>query len=237
MTHPLDRNDLAFWFPLIKAGGLPVPETIIVRTDCDPPSLLDGVKPEGYDDFIAELESAAQTIGYPCFLRTGHTSGKHDWSDTCYLEEPAKIGWHVTALIEASLLADMFGLPTQTWVVRKLIETAPLFRCEWWSGFPVTREFRVFIRDDEVEMVYPYWPADAVADGSPDNKNWRSLLHAASIMTDQDAERIGFLSGMASGSVGGGYWSMDFLQDVHGEWWLTDMADGDRSYRPEAEEK
>src|SRR5438874_2216865 len=65
-----------------------------------------------------------------------------------------------------------------------------------------------------------------------DLEDWRELLAAASILEDEDIEEIATLAGWASGAVGGGYWSIDFLQDRHGKWFLTDMADGDRSWKP-----
>jgi hypothetical protein len=231
-----DVNDLAFWFPLIEEAGLPVPETRIVKTDCELADLLDGNDPEGFWPFIGELHEAALEIGGPpFFLRTGHGSGKHEWRNTCFVDSRHTdiLAHHVASLVEWSHLADMMGLPHQTWVVRKMIDTQPLFRCAAWQGFPVTREFRVFIRDDEFEAIYPYWPADAVAEGRPTVPYWRQSLKAAAALSDDDNEELPFLAGMASGAVGGGYWSIDFLQDRHGKWWLTDMADGDRSFRPE----
>jgi hypothetical protein len=35
-------------------------------------------------------------------------------------------------------------------------------------------------------------------------------------------------------AVGGGYWSVDFLRDRDGKAWLTDMAEGERSFRYES---
>lgn len=231
-----DRNDLAFWFPGIKAAGLPVPETRIVQTEVELVSLLDGETPKGFWPFIGELQEAANEVDTPFFLRTGHGSGKHEWRNTCYVEALTTniLAQHVVALVDWSHSVDMFGLPHQTWAVRRLIETRPLFRCEHWGGFPVTREFRVFIRDDEFEAIYPYWPAGALEEAGPDREDWRELLAQASALSDDANEEIPTLAGWASGALGGGYWSIDFLQDVDGKWWLTDMADGDRSYRPEA---
>lgn len=228
-----DVNDLAFWFPLIERAGLPVPETRIVTTDCELVSLLDGQMPVGYEAFLSDLGNAARNIGYPCFLRTGHGSGKHDWADTCYLTDPNRLGWHVTALVEWSHSVDLWGLPTATWALRRLIPTTALFVCRAWGDFPVTREFRVFIRDDEIEAVYPYWPAAAIEGADPDRDDWRDRLALSSQQNGEDAAALGFLAGQACAAVGGGYWSIDFLYDRDGAWWLTDMADGARSHKPE----
>lgn len=225
-----ERNSLAFWFPPLERAGLPVPKTRIVTTDVSLIDVLDGVEPDGIGEFIIELSRAADEIGFPCFLRTAYGSGKHDWVDTCYVAERGCLLRHICALVEWSNLVDICGLPTDTWVVRELIETVPLFHA--FSGFPVTREFRLFVRDSEGEGIYPYWPADALVPGKPDNPDWRTLLAEVSTYKLDEASELLSLALRAVDAVGGGYWSVDFLQDKAGKWWLTDMADGDRSYRP-----
>src|SRR4051812_17410817 len=85
----IDRNDLAYWFPRLEATGVPVPRTAIVTTDLDLSLVFEaGDTPEGFRNFLAHLTLAADALGYPAFLRTGHTSGKHDWPRTCFLRNP-----------------------------------------------------------------------------------------------------------------------------------------------------
>lgn len=232
MIAEAERNCLSHWFPLIEAAGLPVPRTTIIRAEHDLTSMLDGVRPEDWDTFQELVRAACYDHGVPCFLRTGQGSGKHSWSDCCYVADAANVGQHIFNLVEWSHLVDMFGLPTDVWAVRDLIETKPLFTCEWFGGFPVTREFRYFMRDDEFEHVHvqPYWPPDAVADGSPDHPDWRERLEIANRLTDDEMQHLATLAGAAVGAVGG-YWSIDFLEDRHGNWWLTDMALGEQSFR------
>lgn len=230
---PDDRNSLAFWFPRIDAAELPVPETRIVRSP-DLVGLLDGTTPEGYARFVVDLTEAAQEIGYPCFLRTGHGSGKHSWDRTCYVRHYNDLVPHVAALVEWSALVDLMGLPTNVWAVRKLIPTAPLFYCNGYGGFPVVREFRFFVRDGEVEHWQPYWPADAVLQGRPSVPDWRTRLARGSELIVSEREHLEAIAVQAAGAVGGGYWSVDLLEDVSGAWWLTDMAEGDRSFRWDA---
>lgn len=421
-------NNLSFWFPLIEQAQVPVPRTIIIEHPHDLMSVLDGVEPEGgvFDALVEKIEKAAREI-YPAkgtdhafFLRTGYLSGKHDWKDTCFVStiDPDVIGYHIVALIEQSAMAGIMGLPYDTWVVRELLDTAPLFHCEWYGGFPVTREFRVFIRDGEVDAIYPYWglprvrmagvveppefvhdlfsasenvvggslvasetsatvtssgdlwgthgplvPLDAlrhldkklglpsldpqvweqrarcigrlsasdrpkdegltvlrsgpvgvrfaaeqgnenrdtsvlhlldldlwseeravdpsaevdaersvcvkqpggvseerdiwlyevestrrgrvvlalwetdcaVLQGRPDHSRWRDILRDVSALSKTEALELQMHAQAANGAVGGGFWSVDLLQDRLGKWWVTDMADGDRSYRPGVE--
>lgn len=233
-----DRNDLAWWFPKIEAAGLPVPRTRIVDyTSFGEPgglmALLDGEMPTHWDEFVALLDTIADEFAPdgPVFLRTGHLSGKHSWMDTCFVtRHPKSIGQHVAALVEESAMADLMGLPTDTWVVREMIETKTLFRVSEWRNFPVTREFRVFIRDDGADeiTVHPYWPADSIPSL---NHVTGALLEQASLISHDEIGDICTLAGQASGALGGGFWSIDFLQDADGKWWLTDMAEGDRSFK------
>lgn len=230
-----DRNNLAYWFPPLQAAGLPVPATEIVETDVNLLQLLDGNYPDGFDAFMKELEGAVKRIGLPCFLRTGHTSGKHEWRRTCMLSDRNRLGWHVAALVESSALADMFGLPTQTWVVRELIQTEPLFHCLNYEDFPVTREFRFFVENGAVTHWQPYWPAGACEQGKPDNDGWDVLLDEASQIDAPEREKLEALAIAAATAVDDGYWSVDLLQDAGGAWWITDMADGAQSFRYDRE--
>lgn len=232
-----DRNDMAYWFPPIWAEGLPVPETRIVETDVDLAYLLDGVKPEGYDDFIGELGDHVQEVGGggPVFLRTGHTSGKHNWLNTCWLQRAGDLQLHVAMLVEESLSVDVVGLPLGTWAVRAPISTKPAFRCDGYRGFPVVREFRAFVGAEGVYHLQPYWPADAVEQGRPDRPDWRERLRAISRLFPAERQHLVELAEHARGSVEAhhgdhGEWSVDLLQDRDGLWWLTDMADAERSF-------
>jgi hypothetical protein len=123
------------------------------------------------------------------------------------------------------------GLPTDTWAIRELIPTTTLFKCNGYAGFPVTREFRFFVRDHDVEHFQPYWPVDAIEEGRPNRDDWRDLLERASRLSRTTGLGLGRLAREAVEAVGGGYWSVDLLEDRYGSWWLTDMAEGDRSFR------
>lgn len=233
-----DRNDLAFWFPPLEQAGLRVPKTKIVKYESpfdDLVDVLDGREPHGFAALLDALATAGDELeSWPCFLRTGHTSGKHSWNDCCYVEEAAALPAHVCSLVEESHMG-IPSLPTDTWVVRELIPTAPLFRCQGYRGFPVVREFRLFVRDASVEHMQPYWPEASIEDyGHPDNSDWRELLRSAGTIKPSDWRLIRTEALAAVAVVGGGYWSVDFLNDSDGGWWLIDMAEGDRSFRYES---
>lgn len=235
-----DVNDLGYWYPRLVANApkLPMPSTTIVRTDLPLLELLDGNCPDpaAYDAFLAELQQAGDLAGWPCFLRTGHTSGKHDWAETCDWRDRDKASWHVHRLVEYSACADMFGLPLGTWAVRERIPVVPLFHCQAYGGMPVVPEWRLFVDGAKVVHTQPYWPHDALAAGRPTASNWLAVITGAEeSLGRQDV--VGVLESLARAAVaavGGGYWSVDLLWSaVTGSWWLTDMADGARSYRYE----
>lgn len=226
-------NDLAYWFPKIEPS-LPVPQTNIVQTTVNLTTLLDGVTPEDFGLFAAQLHTAAHQIGYPLFMRTGYTSGKHEWRNTCYVATKDDLLAHVAALVEHSHLVDIFGLPTDTWVVRELIPAKPLFYA--FEGMPITREFRFFVTErGHVRWWQPYWPEGAIrypepVPGRDDERDWEDLLRAASELTEGEYADLSHLARAAQRLVGHGAWSVDILQDRVGNWWVTDMADAERSF-------
>ncbi len=222
----LDRTCLSYWFPLIQAAGLPVPRTEIVETECELLRLVDGKTPEGYPVFRAELYAAAERIGYPCFLRTGHTSNKHEWRDSCHVQHVRDMERHVFNLIEFSAICDFIGLPSNVWVVRELIPTTPAFHA--FRGMPIVREFRLFTKDNKAICLHPYWPDHSIR--QPTDEDWKSRLAAMSKITASRADRLKGMAENAAKATGHGDWSVDFLQDSNGKWWLTDMAEADRSW-------
>lgn len=226
-----ERICLSWWLPRVEKAGLPVPETHIVRTDVDLLVLLDGEEPAGFDTFHADLARAVERIGTPCFLRSGQTSGKHEWSATCYLADREKLTHHVAMIVQYSAMADLMGLPVDVWCVRRLISTRPLFTCNAYLGFPVVREFRFFADERRVTHVQPYWPGDSCEAGQPDDPEWRYLLGQSYDIADAIRRRLGNMAVRAAKACGGGEWSVDFLEDATGNWWLTDMAPGVVSFR------
>lgn len=223
------RNCLSYWFPKVKASGVPVPETRIIAAPRDGLyALLDGKQPKGWEKFLDALRGGIEEIGgVPCFLRSGMTSAKHQWKDTCYLTDVDLLGRHVAEIVEFSECC-WISLPTDIWAVRKLIPTVKLF--EAFHGFPVTREFRVFVDDGKVQCAHPYWPPGSI-EGNTKAVGWERDLEIASvlILPCRDHDNICALA-MKAGKTLPGAWSIDVLQDVDGKWWVTDCADAGSSF-------
>lgn len=224
----VDRVCLSYWFPKLQATGVAVPKTRIVTTDVRLIQSLDGIFPSGFHSFLDELRAAiAEVGGYPAFLRTGHGSGKHQWLDTCFVQQP-DVAQHVANLVEWSECVDMRGLPYKVWAVREFLRLASTFTA--FNGFPVNRERRYFIGGGKVLCAHPYWPADAV-EGHTKAEFWREKLH---VLNEQPADEVALLTTLseqvAAAFVDDGAWSLDWAMDFGGKWWAIDMAPAERSY-------
>lgn len=225
----MDKVDLAYWFPKLKASGVRVPKTAIGHTKCKLFRLLDGKTPDGYDKFIDTLRTVTDALGYPCFLRTGHTSGKHDWKDTCHLRDRKDIAEHVTELVRYSEFASLIGMPTDTWVVREFIPMESSFTA--FSGeLPVNKERRYFIEDGKILCAHPYWPEECI-DGQTREPNWRKLLEKLNSDTPEEKIALEEMALKAAAAfTGDGAWSFDMAWSAKGELYAIDMAPAEVSY-------
>lgn len=229
MPKPSPQHDptcLSHWFPIIEAAGLPVPRTEIIRTVVDLCELFDGKEPEGMGGLIALIKAAGDRLGWPCFLRTGHTSAKHSWKDTCFLPSPEVVGQHIYNIAEFSECAGIIGIPYNVWVVREMLPVTPLYHC--FQGMPVVPEVRVFVDGSRVAYMNPYWPAEALEEGSPTNAAWRDTYEQDHGITTKEEAICADLASRAGGVLGG-QWSVDLLKTNKG-WFLTDMAEAHKSY-------
>ena len=219
----MNPNCLSYWFPLIESL-VPVPRTEIIRGDNLWP-LLDGEIPEGWSDFIQDIDSARARIGGDCFLRTGQGSGKHNWSKTCFLPESEGTADHVVELANWSVLVDFMGLPFDVWCVREMLPTSPIGVCPDYGGMPVCREFRFFAEAGQVKCFHPYWPLEALQDGGLVGDFPEGWYEDFCRLEDKEPQR---LAEIVSNAVPGA-WSIDVLETKRG-WFVTDLAVAERSF-------
>jgi hypothetical protein len=226
------RNDMAYWWPILQKVNVWTPPTTLVPAPDGLDCLLDGQLPSGYARFMVDLYAAADAIGYPIFLRTGQTSGKHDWDRTCYVPDAEALSSHVAALVEYSALAHIMGLPTTTWAVREFMSLQHSFIA--FRGMPVAREFRAFVRDGKCECLHFYWPEDSIRDpvtitDRQPVDGWRERLRRMAALDDMDRRNLTAIAERV-GRAFPGYWSIDMAEHLIGSWLVTDMAVGDDSF-------
>lgn len=234
-----DRSCLSNWFPRLLAANIPVPRTTIIDAGEDW-HFLAGVVDETDNEqslilfrkVCGQIAEAATQIGFPCFLRTGQGSGKHQWKNTCYLADAASIPNHVAALIEWSEMVDMLGLPYRFWCVREMLPVEPVAILDAYGDMPLVPEVRYFVEDGEICCKHYYWPAGAVAEGfrcEPADFAY-ILLRSRCFDIDQPIRATDELARRVAVSFkGDGAWSVDILQTKRG-FYVTDMADAGRSF-------
>lgn len=219
----MNKNCITYWLPKLEGGGILVPQTVIVNgPDDDLISLLDGERVAGFNAFIGGLGDAARRVGgWPIFLRTGVFSAKH-FDNAPRVERIEDLGRAVARIVEASHIADLMGLPTDVWAVRKFIKGDCAFHA--FGGLPIRRERRYFIADGAVVAHIPYWPVDAFegAHASPSMTGWRESLQSLSAEPEQEVAYLTGLSEQVAAQFEGA-WSLDWMWDGE-KWWAIDMA-------------
>lgn len=221
-----DLTCLSYWFPKLKAAGLPVPRTTIIEMPAkafrDVFRVFDGESMKGdAQPFFDAIKNAANAFGYPCFLRTGLTSAKHFWEKTCFLPSAEAIPAHVIEIVEFSECAQLMGLDCGVWAVREMLPTLPIAILTGYGNMPACREFRFFVDGPEIECWHPYWPEQALEEGGAGESY-------ASLSEIDDPGPLLKLAG-AAGLAVGGRWSVDILETKRG-WFITDMAESDKSF-------
>ena len=227
----MDKTALTYWFPKLEVIGLPVPKTILLPMSAeayrDVFNAFDGLEMNGSAHaFALKVKEAANKLGYPCFLRTAHTSGKHDWERTCYIPDSKKILSHIINIVEYSELTQIMGLPCDWWAVREFLPTKPLTTCPKYGNMPVCKEFRVFVKNDKIHCWHPYWPSYALEQGGASIS--QAIYENLSRCQDTELTQLLLLASRAGQTVGGA-WSIDILDTERG-WYITDMAESEKSF-------
>jgi hypothetical protein len=227
-----DFTCLSYWFPKLQKLNVVVPKTVFIKvseavTDSILEVLYDGKVEKGQEGLLDGLfnlmKENAKEIGYPLFLRSGQTSNKHDWKDSCFVENEENLIQHFWNIAEFSQIVDLVGLPINVWVFREIIETKPEFY--FFNDMPITTEYRFFFKDKKLQCYHPYWPKGAFKDCGGIDYKLKKLY-------DTFPEEISWLEVNTEiiAKEFEGYWSVDWLRAKNGMWYVTDMAVGEESY-------
>ena len=226
----IDKTRLSYWLPRLQAAGLPTPRTIIIYATKaeykDIYRLLDGEKlQKPGKTLISRITAAADEMGYPCFLRTDHTSAKHDWEKTCFLQKADDVEGHAAVIINFWECVNFSAPPCDVWVIREFLPTIPAGVCENYNNMPICKEFRFFVDGPEVKCWHPYWPLEVLEQGAP---RYYGSFDYEEFCRTVDIEGLHKLAS-AAGAAAGGEWSVDILETRQG-WYITDMAEAHKSW-------
>lgn len=218
-------NSLFHWYPLINNLDIPMPDTVMVPfpEGLIPLSILNGDDKEVLMDYVLLLLDNHEDSGFglPFFLRTDETSNKHDWRNSCYVDNIDHMTYHVLNLMEFTEMAGwMGGLDINGFVLREFLDLDVRFTA-FRGKMPVAKEFRFFVRAGEYQCHHPYWFPACMTEPSIDN--WFDTLLD---MEELDEEELSQLIEWSEkiGMEVGGYWSIDFCNLRDGSWAMTDMA-------------
>lgn len=231
MTEDITR--LSYWFPKLVAAGLPVPRTTIIKATPEEMSDIFRISNEeevtgSINSLVDRVKSAADEIGYPVFLRTDHTSGKHDWDNTCFVRCADDIRQHIFSITYFWEMVNMVAPPCDVWVVREFLPTIPYGKCTRYGNMPICREFRFFVDGGSISCVHPYWPQEALTKGVPVFDHEFNYESFSNLNLDGHEKELRKLASLAGAAVGG-TWSVDILETLDG-WYITDMAEANKSY-------
>ena len=227
-------SDMGFWYPAIKdivrtprTFGPIIPEVNPLLL-LDPLSSLEKEQQEpeaaGLKKLFDEVTENAEKMGFPCFLRSGQTSAKHEWKHSCYLKSADDVKTHIHAITDISGCAD---LPLLTFWVRELIPTKREFTA--FNGMPITREFRLFVEKGTVTHIQPYWPQKAFEREDFIESGWQEKLLSMSQIHADELEYLVKKTQEIGLRLPQNGWSVDWLSGEDG-WFMIDMAHAAASF-------
>lgn len=254
MTDRTDRNSMEYWGPKLVKIGVPMPETLEVATGYSMlqfADIVDGKIPDDFEKFINRMQQAGDQFGFPCFMRTGHYSGKHGWDGTCFVRNRQSMPQGIVRLIDESFALE---LPLDHFYVRKFESLEFAGFCAFGGAMPISRERRYFAVEGAVTCHHPYWVEDAIdrwyksmteldemaqdrigAEGNPRiirvtlPDDWKERLATINHEPDDEVLELTKLATVISREFKG-YWSIDFAKTVDGRWLVIDMAEAEESY-------
>jgi hypothetical protein len=219
------RDSALMWFPRLAAAKLPVPNTEFVEFNSDKLFRLDGWD-ICFDFPFDKLKAACKRIGYPVFLRTDLASAKYCGPELFLVDSPRR------------LVECVFRILTDISIKRRLSDTRAIMVREYLTidsmfeaigGLPIGREWRLFADQRLTKCHHFYWQEGDIRDARTCD-GWltpagvrKNLLRAQEV-DPQEMEALNKIARRAAKSIGYGRWSLDVARDVHGKWWVIDMA-------------
>jgi len=255
----MDKNSMLYWWDLVKDLSIPKPKTIVIKLREEDVDMflycyfeeVSGKKSKSYERFrgrlkeiFGELKKAVEVLGgYPVFLRTDYTSGKHYsyrdpiyrinnekdlskvWVLICECHEPLDVHFLLPPKPHALVLREWLNIEKWTNIIDRYN----------------TVEARLFIKGGKAVEAYPYYHWSGLEEriskrlGEKIKELRRDYERYVSIIKE-DLDVLLKYAGVIAEKVEG-YWSVDFVRTDRG-WYFIDMALGalgEYSWKPKGE--
>ncbi|MEO0338928.1 MAG: ATP-grasp domain-containing protein, partial [Bacteroidota bacterium] len=150
------------------------------------------------EDFEEELSSFGKS---PIIVKDYVKSQKHYWDEACYIPNPT-IRSNANAIISKfiELQGEDFN---EGLVFREFIELEALSNHSI-SGMPLTKEFRVFVKDKKVMSVYEYWDEGNYEQVAPIIEEFHEVIP----------------------KIKSKFYTMDIAKQKGGKWIIIELGDG-----------
>lgn len=232
---------MAYWLPKIRGLKIPMPNTILI-----PASFSEDGNCLS-DETHKRVEATADHMGYPVFIKTDLSAGKHGYAETCYVPTKETLHFNLERLRDDNFCTDCMFTHI---AVRRFLDLAWQFKA--FRDLPIAPERRYFINEGKVCCHHPYWPLSAIEffniEFPTDKKlNFEEahelrkqlvkqrkeetlpLLREMNVEHPQEINILTDYSEMV-GQILPEYWSVDYALGRDGKWYLIDMAEGEKSY-------
>jgi len=219
------QNSMFYWHPKIKDLPIAQPKTESYKFNKSEFEII--AKEEGIPTSVYEnCLPIAKKIGFPLFMRTDNNSCKHFWEKTCYVPDEKVLKNHIFELISYSSMQGWMSYTDNGLFFREFIPLTTKFKA--FSGFPVNKERRYFIKNGKIQCHHPYWYPDSIKDNT-DFKNWEKVVSALNYETDAEIKKLSEYA-LIIAELFKEYWSVDFAMSKKSIWFLFDMARGEDSF-------
>ncbi len=221
------KDSFLYWFPRIKEIlGLNIPKTEIIELSEEDLISLEINDLYYFQENKVRFKIVFKKFNFPIFLRTDEFSKKHDWKDSCFVQNKDQFFANLRNLIISS---NRINEACRALVIREFLHLQTTFK--YFNEMPVAKERRYFISEGKVICHHPYWNEIAF---ETDDLCIKEKLKE--INYESEMETL-ILKNMAKkvANVLEGNWSVDFACDISNKWWVIDMATAKHSWHPECD--
>jgi len=228
----MDKSSFLYWYPKIL-GKLETPRSVII-----PFSTQNAVQIlSGNEDALSDLvdtvisELRKNHISFPVFFKTDFYSAKWYWVDTCFINSKNDLEKNIASLLSSNQDDDC--RPINALIFKQYIQ--PETKLSAFNNMPIGKERRYFIENKRVLCHHPYWEENSLEFFNKDYpEDWKDILHDLNAEDDSEIETLTRKSELFARLIDDdGYFSIDFMQGIAGNWYVIDCAEGHKSYHNE----
>jgi len=228
----INHNSLIYWYPEVsKLFKTPATKYLYL------PNMVKWLDQGLSNETIKKIDAFLQHQ-YPIFLRTDLTSAKHNYDESCIVNNEKELAKKIYNTLDFNFSVDLYP---EYLVFRQYLDVYSTFKA--FNSLPIGRELRFFINDGKVECIHRYWVKEVFTTDRwairTIPKNWEELWDDLYNIPQSELIRLkGEIESNFPSSLKNLSWSMDFAyarpysikEDYAYHWYLIDMGIAEDSY-------